>query len=119
MRRDATALIEWHGEEASLKVRAAALRALYEGAEHILAESNKICPHDTGRLERSGETSIDIQAGLAAISYDTEYAAALHENAHWHFQQGKKGKWLEITVRREADAVVNRVVVAIRGVLGR
>lgn len=44
-------------------------------AEHVLAESRKIVPHETGVLERSGRASSEQGRAVVrgVVSYDTPY----------------------------------------------
>ena len=65
-------------------------------AEAIADQSKEECPYDTGHLLSTfeqvwiqTETSVRIQ-----FSYNTPYAHRLHEHPEYHFQNGKKGKYL-------------------------
>lgn len=88
--------IKWKNLEPAVKQ--AGMRALSDGAEHLLGEANKRVPHDEGNLQRSGIVSLDPNQGQANISYDTPYAARLHEHPEYEFQEGREGKWLERTI---------------------
>lgn len=92
--------LDWYGKKISLFERQAAEEGLKEAAEGVLTEANKSVPHDEGTLERSGTAQAK---GLkATISYDTPYAAYLHENPQFDFQGKGEGKWLEKTVKDSA-----------------
>ncbi|MCK9570374.1 minor capsid protein [Candidatus Pacearchaeota archaeon] len=113
------ARLEWKGDQIAEKVRKQALEGLFDGAEFILEEANRIVPHDEGTLEISGETSIDTDKMEAAVSYDTPYAKRLHEHPEYNFQNGREGKWLEKTVNEQAevvrDMIADRVKIALEG----
>ena len=114
-----TVRFEWKGPEVVSSVKAAALDGLLEGAEHILEEANRIVPHDEGTLMRSGETSVDSGKMAAAVSYDTPYAARLHEHPEYNFQGERQGKWLEKTLRERGadvrDYIAKKVREALKG----
>ena len=113
------ARVEWKGDQVAAKVRKQALEGLFDGAELILEEANRIVPHDEGTLEISGETSIDTSRMEAAVSYDTPYACRLHEHPEYHFQNGREGKWLEKTMNEQEktvlDMIGDRVKIALGG----
>lgn len=91
---------KWFGSKISKKVKEAAVETLNDMAEGVLTEANKTAPHDEGTLERSGTPSVDEKKLMAAVSYDTPYAAILHESAPGDYMfrgQGRR-KWLEQTV---------------------
>lgn len=67
-------------------------------ADEIMRLSQFEVPHDTGRLQNSGH--VEQRGQLAAIiGYNTVYAARLHENPQFHFQKGRKGKYLEDPIK--------------------
>jgi hypothetical protein len=105
----------WHGDKVAASVHDAAAAALYEAAEVLLEESNRSVPHDEGTLERSGEVSADPASLESCVSYDTPYAARLHEKGekyNWS-KPGARWKWLEFTMREQAtrlrDLIASRI----------
>lgn len=63
------------GKDAKKIIRDSSKRGVALAAEHLLGESRKIVPHETGVLERSGRASTE-QSGevvRGAVSYDTPY----------------------------------------------
>lgn len=87
------------------KIRRAAAAALNDVAEFLLEESNKTVPIDESTLQRSGVVSEDPAKLEAAVSYDTPYAVRLHEHPEYKFQNQRRGKWLELTVREQEATI--------------
>ena len=42
-----------------------------------------------------------------SISYDTPYAARLHEHPEYNFREGREGKWLENALNERREDLVN------------
>lgn len=122
--------LKWQGAKASTKAKHAMGQWLFYAAHHILEEATRIVPHDTGTLQASGECSFNFagnraqadKAGnvpspgrapvvivgdilKAAVSYDTPYAARLHEHPEYTFGQGREGEWLKRTLQRRGKAL--------------
>jgi hypothetical protein len=101
-------------------VRDAARKGLIEGAEHILEESNRLVPHQTGTLERSGETRIIGDSLTAYISYGgaaAAYAVYQHERTDLSHPNGRQAKFLETAVKERGPAAIEHVRSAIKAVL--
>ena len=62
-------------------------------AHEILRLSQFEVPHNIGTLQNSG--GVDPEGDGAIVGYNTVYAARLHEHPEYHFQKGRKGKYLE------------------------
>jgi hypothetical protein len=90
-----SATYTWHGTAAGKKLRAAAALGLGKWAELVLQQSREVVPLDEATLERSGVASVDDQALEAAVSYDTPYAVAQHENLEYRHAPGRAAKYLE------------------------
>lgn len=88
-------------------LEAAAERAVLLGAEHVLSESTKVVPIEEGTLSRSGRATAETQgaAAVAAVSYDTPYAARQHEELDYRHDEGRTAKYLETPLLAEADTV--------------
>jgi hypothetical protein len=99
----------WRSVEVTGKVNKSVKQALLKTGEHLLQAANEDVPHDEGTLMRSGAVTVTRESGNTAevaVSYDTPYAARLHEHPEYDFQQGRKGKWLEDTFKsRGPDAL--------------
>lgn len=78
-------------------------RAVLLGMEHVLEESNRIVPHETGDLERAGTASVDGNRGR--VSYDSVYAVPQHERLDYVHDAGREAKYLEKAGTRTAQAV--------------
>lgn len=80
----------------------------FEQANEILRISVREVPLDTGRLQNSGVVE-DLSGEIGhIIAYDTAYAAKMHENPQFNFQNGRKGKYLEDPVKRN-DRTIERI----------
>lgn len=75
-------------------------KGLFAMAQDIGNESLKQVPLDKGTLEHT--LAVDAEGDIAAISYDTPYAVKMHEHPEYHFQRGRKGKYLEDPVNDPA-----------------
>ena len=112
----------WQGREVSERVQRAAAQGLYEAAEHLLEHANRTVPHDEGTLERSGSVWPDTPQQIVDaefqvyVSYDTEYAARLHESepGEYSFRGRGQRKWLERAAQERQDAIKTHVRDAIR-----
>lgn len=62
-------------------------------ANELLRLTQFEVPHDTGFLQNTG--TVQKQGSDFVTGYNTRYAARLHENPQYHFQKGRKGKFLE------------------------
>lgn len=73
-------------------------------------------PLDEGGLLESG--SVQPQGdGTVIVGYNKVYAARLHENPQYKFQNGRKGKYLEDPIRLNLDVFRNFFKEAIRQIL--
>jgi len=92
------------------------VRGQNAAAERLLALSREQVPFDEGTLSGSGAVvpAESAEQG-AAVTYDTPYAARLHEHPEYHFSTasnpGAKGKYLEdpaLENRKELGAIIRR-----------
>lgn len=85
-------------------------------ANEVLRLSQMEVPHDEGTLQNSGVAEeID---GDIVVGYHTPYAARLHEHPEYHFQKGRKGKYLEDPILRNTEALGIKLVKVITDKLG-
>ena len=89
----------WYGKQVSARYKAKALRTVFQAAEVLLEYSNRSVPFDEGTLQKSGQTDVDPLRVIASVSYDMPYAVRLHEHPEYHFQNGRRGKWLELALQ--------------------
>ena len=102
--------MRWHGDEVIKKIHEAQVKALRDSVEHLLTEANKTNPYREGTLERSGSTDVDEGAMQASVYYDTPYAIRMHEEPGLKYTDPKaRWKWLEMTVKEQADKVVEYI----------
>ena len=66
------------------------------GAEKVLEKANEHVPLLSGTLEGTG--TVSTAGSEAAISYDTVYAARLHEHPEYNFRGQGRGRWLQDAV---------------------
>lgn len=71
-------------------------------ADEVLRLSQEQVPHDEGTLQNSGAVET-LPNGDVILGYHTRYAARLHEHPEYHFQKGRKGKYLEDPIRDNAQ----------------
>lgn len=98
-----TVRFEWHGEAIKRAISNRRGDLLHDGAEFLLEEANRTVPIEEGILQGSGST--DVAGDEASIFYDTPYAVRLHENPQYHFQHGRRGKWLALTLGEQKERV--------------
>ncbi len=104
---------EWNGKEIKKMLEGAGQKALFEGGQFILQESNKRVPHDEGTLQASGETSQNASRGEVVVSYDTPYALRWHEEPA-NFQKGRQHKYLESTLNDKSNDLLNHIAQGIK-----
>lgn len=68
---------------------------LMNAAEAILDASNQVVPFESGELMGTGAVDFDTGEMTAHVLYDTVYAARLHQNPKFNFQNGRRGKFLK------------------------
>lgn len=76
--------------------------------ERLLALSAAEVPLDQGTLMGSGSVSTPLGGDdvEVQVSYDTPYAARLHEHPEYNFQGGRKGKYLEDPAMENKDELI-------------
>lgn len=74
-------------------------KALMEMGDTLLNLSVKEVPHREGVLQSTGRVE-PIDEDTVEVGYHTPYAARLHEHPEYHFQKGRKGKYLEDPLKR-------------------
>ncbi|MFG1997880.1 hypothetical protein ACGFNU_01880 [Spirillospora sp. NPDC048911] len=109
--------LRWHGAKVKGAERAAAVRGLRLAAEHLLEESRRLVPIQSGDLARSGVASVDAARLTAAVSYDTPYAVRQHEELNFRHDPGRSAKYLEIPATTEAGEIARRLQEELRRAL--
>lgn len=103
--------LDWHGDQVLVGLEGALEHAMLLGAEHVLEESNRIIPHETGDLERAGEAQAE--GRRSRVSYESIYAIPQHENLEYRHDPGRQAKYLEtagIQAGPELEAIVGEAV---------
>ena len=91
--------------------RNAALDALFDAGGFVRQEANKTVPIDEGTLQRSGGVELNRERAEVVIFYDTTYAVKQHEGTHFRHSEGRRAKWLELTVQ-EQQAQIRELLAA-------
>ncbi|MEV0988013.1 hypothetical protein [Streptomyces sp. NPDC049949] len=111
------ARLRWNGDAATAAIKQAAARGLLLSAEHVLAASRQRVPIAEGTLERSGATSVDDATMTAAVSYDTPYAARVHEDMTARHSPGRSAKYVEAVLPETAGEVQALIAAQVRRAL--
>ena len=115
--------MKWDGDRVQEMLRRAAAKALRDAAEDLLTEANKTVPLRDGDLMRSGLVDVDEQALEASVSYGhgpaAPYAVVQHERTDFRHSEGRRAKWLELTLdenrARYQQYIADQVRRALRG----
>lgn len=94
-------------------VRSEAALGLRDAAEYVLGEAVDLVPHELGDLQDSGQTSVDEEELVAAVSFDTPYAVVQHERMDFQHDAGRQAKYLEqplTSSQKEIRALIARRV---------
>lgn len=95
---------------------AGALEGVTLAGENVLRKSNVHVPLQEGTLERSGtvEAEVEGESAVAAISYNTPYAVAQHEDLTYRHDEGRNAKFLENAWNEARDDTLAIVATSIR-----
>lgn len=74
---------------------------LFAVGSEVMRLSQIEVPHDEGTLQNSG--TVEVDGDNIIVGYHTPYAARLHEHPEYRFKKGRKGKYLEDPIHRNAD----------------
>jgi hypothetical protein len=83
----------------TLKFAKATHQGLIDVANEVLRLSQREVPHDTGLLQNSGHVEETNNELDVLVGYNKVYAARMHEHPEYHFQKGRKGKYLEDPIK--------------------
>jgi hypothetical protein len=79
-------------------------KGVLDAAMEIMRLSQIKVPHDEGTLQNTGTVEV-MPNGDAVLGYHTPYAARLHEHPEYRFQKGRKGKYIEDPIEKNAEAL--------------
>ncbi|MEQ6899280.1 hypothetical protein [Microbacterium sp. KR10-403] len=84
-------------------------------AHRLMALSTAVAPLDVGTLIGTAavEPAQTPEEG-AAVTYDTPYAARLHEHPEYNFQNGRQGKYLESPAVENKDELGQIILRAVQ-----
>ena len=111
---------KWEGGKIAAQIEAAQNRAAAVAAERLRAEAVARAPVDNGILRGSAavtQTSF-ADAGTAAVSFDTVYAARQHEELGWAHPNGGQAKYLESALNDLSGELQQIAAAEIRRALG-
>ena len=109
--------VTWNGQLVLQIAKAAAMSALRDGAEAILTESHTEIPHDSGTMQSSGTVTEAPSENAVYISFNTPYAVKQHEDLTLRHSDGRKAKYLEDPLNRNADRAIRLVQTRVRRAL--
>lgn len=70
-------------------------------------------PYRDGPLSQSGYTKVEVdipkQLVTGIVGYTAPYALRLHENPQFNFRNGRRGKWLQLSLI-ERDAALKQYI---------
>lgn len=92
------------------------LKALIDVANEVLRLSSFEVPHDTGLLQSSG--GYEPQEDSVLVGYNKTYAARLHEHPEYHFQKGRKAKYLEDPIKKNLKVFLEHIGESFRSSMG-
>lgn len=98
---------------AQRRVSAASVQALEAAAVVLEAASNDLVPDLTGALQASSRVTVDASRGVATVSYDTDYAVAVHEDLTASHDDGQ-AKWLETALNQNAPQLLRIMAGGVR-----
>ncbi len=107
----------WNGGLVGAMVEVRGRESVRAGAERILARANRTVPFREGHLKESGAVTVD--GTQAAISYDTVYAARLHQHPEYNFSPPGRGKWLTLAIEEERGDTLESMAKPFRNSLGQ
>lgn len=103
-------------DAAEARIMAAFAQGGREAMEDLKTASQDEVPYDQGDLSRSAKVSHEerFEGWVGAVSYDTPYAAAQHENRDWKHQDGKKAGYLGDPLRANAERYQAHIAAAVK-----
>lgn len=107
----------WKGGLVGAVVEAAGRESVVAAATRVLARANEHVPFRMGILEDTGKVSSD--GTQAVISYDTAYAARLHQHPEYNFQGKGRGRWLTLAIEADKSDTLEHFAGPFRDKLGR
>ena len=97
--------MRWFGEVAERRVDEAGHAGAQIAGQRVLSAANQLVPLLSGTLRDTG--TVDVEGSEATVSYNTKYAAILHEHPEWNFRNGRDGHWLQDAAERSGAEVAD------------
>jgi hypothetical protein len=116
---DASEFLKGLGE-ARQQMLAAATHAVDVFAEQVIGDAQQLAPVKTGALQASGTTKpIEVEGETIhkEIGFNTDYAAAVHENTEAHHDMGQS-KFLVTALQQNQSKLGPVVARAVKGAMG-
>ncbi len=107
----------WEGGLIGAMVEAKGRESAKAGAERVLARAQLHVPFRSGALKSTGAVTTD--GSQAAISYDTVYAARLHQHPEYNFSPPGQGRWLLNAIEADHGDTLNAMAKPYRDAFGR
>ena len=97
----------WNSDPALKKYRDAAAKALTDEAKNLGKIANQTVPRDDNDLADS--LKVTRRQLKARIAYTADHAVKQHEDRRLKHRNGKRAKWLELTLRDERPRIAERI----------
>jgi hypothetical protein len=104
------------GANLAALVRAPLAEAIKVTADEIERDAVQTAPYRSGALAQSSYTKAHDGGLTAEIGFTDSKATAAHENMHDHLRNGRRPKFLELSVQESADVLNHRAQAALRSV---
>lgn len=95
--------------EFAAKMMGKMMPALRDVGDEILRLSAREVPHDIGLLQASAGRIDGPGKETVTIGYNKSYAAKMHEHPEYHFQKGRKGKYLEDPIKNNTTVFLGYI----------
>lgn len=90
--------MSWNSNKAVVAANGGGVAGLRAAMEVIKAVADQFVPYDQGTLAESGEVTLRENTSHGAtirLTYHAIYGAFLHLHPEYHFQRGRRARWLE------------------------
>lgn len=107
--------VHWDNEKALRVSREGGAEAVFRGSDYLLARANETVPYLEGILQASGHVSVDKEALVGVVSYDTPYAIKQHEDTTLRHTGKRRALWLRLTMQERVHDILEIMARSMRG----
>ena len=97
----------WNSDPAFQAIRKAAADSLKEEAQVIGDIADDTAPNDEGDMIST--RTVTRKQLVARITYPSPYAVRQHESRKYRHRNGRRAKWLELTINEQAHLFAGRI----------